>query len=282
MNLNPLLSFSNKEFEVKDSIFKDKFSQALRNGFFYVEFPEAFQMHLHATTVFARTLRQREAELKQFNSEPQVGYQVRHGTQAVSFVTKKFQWEKAYPKEIQILASAMSELALKILKEALIHFSIPQDKWNRATGELTNGQGTIVFSINHYQPGPEKIGLIPHKDMGWLTALLINETDSEMGLEAKIDDQWISIPPREGYILINFGKAFEILINDPNKLTASLHRVRQVANERISWGAFINHQEGTSICQLQSSGELHEIQTYEEYLQGCFKEFEALQKTTNS
>lgn len=267
------VAFSRAELRQKEEGFKEKLTQAQQDGFFYVEIPEGCREKIEATIKFGNQLRTNDA-LKSLDLGMRLGYQERHGTQAVAFCAMKNQWEDVYPGPVKDLAEIMNQVALDILKISLEHLSIPSDLWSPATGELTDDKGSNVFSVNSYQQGEQKIGLIPHKDMGWITVLFIDKVGLETSLDGK---NWTSIPPKEGYFVINFGKAFELLINSSEKLRASVHRVRRLEEERLSFGIFINHSEGTHIHQINGAGKIEPVKTYEEYLSDCFSEFQHLQ-----
>lgn len=270
---NKLVSFKKSEFLEKGDAFKQKFSAALRQGFFYMEIPEEIKQGLNSAISFAEELREQQEKLKSFDLGVQAGYQVRKGTQVVAFVAKKEDWQKVHSTEVQSVALKMNDLALELLKEALQCLDIPIDQWEKATGGLTHGKGSNYFTVNNYKPGPEKIGLIPHHDWGWITVLFINQ----IGLEAMVDNVWTDIPPKNNYFVINFGKAFDTLIDDKTKLNASLHRVRHLFEKRISFGLFINHDENSSVYQLKK-GNLIEKQSYREFITERFAEVEALQE----
>lgn len=273
--------FQINDFEKKDFNFKTKFGEALKDGFFYIEIPESSKQLIPKVISFSEALRDNQT-LKAVQLGPQLGYQVRQGTQAIAFCAKSNQWQEVYPFEVVQVASMMNELANKILHSALEQLDIPRELWGMLTGGLSEGKGTNVFSLNHYREEKitspaekKKIGLIPHKDMGWITVLFINKT----GLEAHIEgNKWDKVEPKEGYFVVNFGRAFEILLNSTSKLKASLHRVRHVADERISFGIFINHTEGTSVYQMNERREIVKQESYQDYLSRCFSEFAAVQK----
>lgn len=262
------------EIKEQNGDFKGKFNQALKDGFFFVEIPEHINKWLGEAKSFGNSLRTNQV-LKELKLGERIGYQERFGTQAVSFVAKKHQWEQVYPKAIVELAQAMDALAIEILKTALSHCGVSKDLWSEATGKLTEDKGCNVFSFNHYKPGSEKMGLIPHKDMGWITVLFIDKAGLEFSKDLKT---WTGIFPKEGYFVINFGRAFELLINSVDKLRASVHQVHKLNEERLSFGVFINHNEGTQIYQLNSEGKLEALCSYQDYENKCFSEFLVLQK----
>lgn len=264
------------EMRQKDSSFQWKFGQALKDGFFYVQIPEKCAMKISEAVRFAANIRNDESLKRKDLGNPRLGYQERHGTQAVAFSAMKHQWQQVFPSKVAEVAEEMNAIALQILKEALQQLSVPEEMWSLATGELTAGKGENVFSCNHYMPGEQKIGLFPHKDMGWITVLFVNKVGLQTSLDGK---KWIDIPPKDGYFVVNFGRAFELLINSTDKLRASLHRVERLEKKRMVFGVFINHNTGTSIYELNEDGALVLKQSYEEYSNQCFTEFSELQKT---
>lgn len=279
MNVDRLVSFSLNDFEAKKGDFNEKFTQALKDGFFYVDIPEVCKPHLSKVVSLAEGIRENDF-LKAAELGPYLGFQVRQGTQAVAFSAKSHQWKQVFSETVVQVAEIMNNLALNILKESLMQLSVPEEQWSKITGGLTDVEGVNVFSLNHYRPNEIKedqckkeIGLIPHKDMGWITVLFINQH----GLEWYNKGDWVDVLPREGKFVINFGRAFEIFVNDSAKLNASLHRVRRVEKERTSFGIFINHNEGTSLYQRSVEGNIAKVQTFEEYLAQCMREFQELQ-----
>lgn len=269
-----------EELEENSTNFKQKFSQALREGFFYVEIPKDLFQNITETKKFADNLRSNET-IKKIKLHPKLDYQERFGTQAVAFGALSKHWEEVYPKPVKEIAEAMNDMALKILKASLKHLSVPEDIWDLVTGELTTGKGANAFTLNHYKTGEQKIGLTPHKDLGWITLLFIDK----MGLESTQDGKkWYAIPPKEGYFVVNFGRAFELLIGSTDKLRASLHRVRHIEEkegERTSFGLFNFHTEGAEVFQMKENNDLAHFATYEEYLNLCYLEFKKTQDGKN-
>lgn len=257
----------NKEFH------DGRFGKALQDGFFYVEIPESIRPKIESVKQFANHIRENEV-LKTAQLGPRLGYQERQGPQTAAFSAMNHQWQQVFPEHVVDVAEEMNHIALEILKAALGYLTVPETVWSEATGQLTEGKGSNVFTFNHYEPGNQKIGLIPHKDMGWITVLCLDK----MGLQTSVDGkQWENIPPKEGYCVINFGRAFEILINATDKLRASMHRV-EITEPRVSFGLFINHTEGSSMYQIDDKQNLVKSGTYEQYLEKCFAEFQALQE----
>lgn len=270
-----MIHLTSQEMEKQGTHFNEKMSQALQDGFFYVEIPETLREKTEKVIEYVNGIRD-NTSLKTANlGNAQLGYQERHGSQAVAFSAMSHQWEQVFPTEVVEVARSMNALAVGTLKAALQHLSIPEAAWAQATGKLTDGAGSNVFTTNHYKPGEQKIGLIPHKDMGWITVLFIDKRGLETSKDGK---QWEDVPPQKGYFVINFGRAFEILVNSTDKLRASLHRVRRLEEERMSFGIFINHTEGSPMYQIDDQNRLSQVGNYDDYLQKCFSEFDALQK----
>ena len=272
--INPFVQLTWRELEEKKDNFNDKFKQALRDGFFYVEIPEKLKTNTPHAQAFGNSIRANDS-LHSLDLGERLGYQVRQGTQAIAFSAMHSQWEKVFPEPVKDLAIEMNTMALKILKISLEQLQVPQDQWSLVTGELIDGKGSNVFSFNSYKPDRQKIGLIGHKDMGWITVLFCDK----LGLETSLDGKnWVSVAPKEGYAVINFGQAYEKLLNDKSKLRASVHRVRRLEEERLSFGVFINHKEGSDIYQMNADNQVEKIGTYEDYLNSCFSEFQKLQQ----
>lgn len=269
-----MIQLTCQEVREKGADFGTKLSQALRSGFFYMEIPATCKDKISAVAKFAENIRKNE-ELKTAQLGDRLGYQIREGTQAVAFSAMCHQWEQVFPSYVIEVAWEMKALAIEIFKTALSQLSVPEEKWSLLTGKATDGEGINVFTLNDYQPGIEQIGLIPHKDMGGIT-ILFNDS---MGLQTSQDGKkWTEVPPKEGFFIINFGRAFEILINDKDKLDASLHRVQRLAEKRMSFGIFINPKAGSDMYQMNENGQPVVIGNYQDYLDKCFSEFKALQE----
>lgn len=95
---------------------------------------------------------------------------------------------------------------------------------------------TTMVRLLHYSKEPSKPedGLFAcgaHSDYGMITLLL---TDDNPGLQVKLSDDWIDVPPTEGAFVINIGDMFERWTN--GKFCSTKHRVIQPANgkERYS------------------------------------------------
>tara|TARA_A100001035_G_scaffold263818_1_gene244641 strand:- start:115 stop:876 length:762 start_codon:yes stop_codon:yes gene_type:complete len=103
---------------------------------------------------------------------------------------------------------------------------------------------TELFRIFNYpkptqQPSNEEVfGVGEHTDYGFLTILY----QSQSGLQVKIDEEWIDVPPVPDTFVVNLGDALEHYTH--GKLVATPHRVlyggREDATDRISFPYFFD------------------------------------------
>lgn len=270
-----MIQISWQEMQNEDHSFKEKLGQAMKDGFFYLGIPEELKPKLPSCVKYAENL-QNNTELKSHDlGGKTLGYRERQNTQIITFNTVKPQWKHVFPNEILDTANAMYEIGLTVLKKSLLHLEIPEEDWDLATGQSTNNQGEVFFSLNQYKPEKQNIGLIPHKDMGLITVLFINKH----GLEKRTDDGlWEDIPPKEGYFVVNFGQTFEILIGSATKLKACIHRVRQLQEERMSFVTFIHQKPKHDMYTVNNEGKVIRAGSHEDLAQICFNEFRILQQ----
>lgn len=242
----------------------DGFSKALTDGFFHVKIPTG--INLTAGDRFARNFyKEKEATLdNQFNSyrgfyiytpdkfdAPHEGYYLRDLDQTEQFFLEKKYWSKIYPKDLVDLAIQLDVFAINILKNVMGFVGIPETIWDKATGNCIQGMGTHHLTFNHFRPEINARGLNVHKDSGWVTVL----RSISPGLEAYIDNQWRSILPVDGYFIVNFGCAMEILTAKLNRpVSAVIHRVvKQSKNsegqeDRYSYALFTDNSLDEGIC----------------------------------
>jgi isopenicillin N synthase-like dioxygenase len=269
-----MIQISWQEMQSEDNPFKEKFGQAMKDGIFYLGIPEELKKNIPESVQYAEKLR-KQTELKSYRTASNIlGYKRREDAQIVSFTALEHQWDHIFPNAILEIANVTHAIAIDVIKKALRRLSISEEVWSVATGGLTDNDGLVYFSINHYKPNKKMIGLIPHKDMGWITVLFINKH----GLEKRNDEGvWEDIPPKEGYFVVNFGQAFEILVNSVNKLKACIHRVRRVEEERISFAAFLHQAHGTDMHNIDNEGNLIRAGSFEDMVKICYSEFDELQ-----
>jgi hypothetical protein len=235
-----------KHFELQRSHLNDKnvlifekshgFDQAIKDGFFLIKIPHAID--LTPGDIFAQNFYKQNTPNNSVDNiycgyskytpdkfpTPHEGYYIRETDQTEQFFLEKKYWQDIYPPALVSLANSLNELAIIILKNVLTHVGISEELWPKATGECSNNNGTHHLTFNHFRPEKNTRGLNVHKDSGWVTVL----RSLEPGLEAFIEDTWVKINPVNGYFIVNFGCALEILTKHLAKPVAAIvHRVVQ-------------------------------------------------------
>lgn len=96
-----------------------------------------------------------------------------------------------------------------------------------------------------------------HVDTGFMTFV---STFRNWGLQAKIRGEWISIPPKEDYLIVNFGYGLEKCFN--SEVKAVWHRVLDIRVDRHSFVFFFeipgNHLMYEDVRDKSSSSEPYE------------------------
>jgi isopenicillin N synthase-like dioxygenase len=274
-NLEAIVVISQHELNQNDQALDAKLRQAAHQGFFYLELPSKAQQLLNNSIQFAHTFCQNEI-LKTTKLPGFSGYHDREHAQVESYYLERSLWNQFFPAAVaelgEILTHESTRLFHKILPLVIPHLS--KNAWNVATGGVSDGNGLCHFSFNHYRIGIDAIGLKPHRDFGYLSLLFINKE----GLYAKIDGTWISIAPKPGYLIVNFGKAFEILVNDSSKLTACWHYVEKISEakhggNRISFVLSTDNDLAMPLQKVMPNGELEVVYAqYTEFLDSSFND----------
>lgn len=271
----PIITISYHELYDNPQALDQKLTQAARQGFFYLEMsPEYKQLIPHAVhfgNTFYKDDYYRNLQLPGYS-----GYKDRQTAQAEGFYCRETLWNEVYAPSITQLARGMKHDAEHIFSRllAVLMPNTDQATLERITGGLLSGNGLYHLSYKHYRPEMEIVGLPPHRDFGYVTVLYIDKP----GLHAKIDGTWYPIPPRENHFIVNFGKAFELLINDPERLKASWHYVEQITHEkhggdRMCFALFSDNNLEYPLYQMAKDGTEHVLYaTYKEYVDISFKE----------
>lgn len=227
------------ELGSKDPIIMDKFRSILKDGFFYLEMPsECVKLIEHATRFGNSFYRSDELKLKKFDGVTG-GYLSIDNLQVESFISEQSEWnrfgeEGIFSAKLLELVRQMNNLAIDVLKYSLTTLNIPERFWNQVTAGVTEDRGGNHFSFHHYRSEKDCDGFFKHKDFGFAALIVIDK----IGLEAKIDDQWVNVPPLKNHFVVNFGRAFELIMSDSKEINAILHRVRKVTDDRITFGIF--------------------------------------------
>lgn len=105
---------------------------------------------------------------------------------------------------------------LKILQAFAEALDLPSDAFGKLYGENSYEHCKIIHYPKISKDASQGVG--PHKDGGLITFVFQEEQN---GLEAFIDDQWISVPPLEGSVVVNIGEFLELATN--GYLKATIH-----------------------------------------------------------
>ncbi len=180
-------------------------------------------------------------------------------------------WNEFLPKEVCNLLDVMNTLSVQVLENVLEYAGVSKDDWDLITGEALENKAGHVATINHYRAEKEAIGIVSHKDSGFITLLYANLP----GYELIMNDTWHPMDPKDGYFMVNLGHALEILTENLKKpIGAPEHRVRQLysdVEDRISFTIFITPRYDSNIYQYKKSGALGIYKDYMSFLKERFR-----------
>jgi isopenicillin N synthase-like dioxygenase len=98
---------------------------------------------------------------------------------------------------------------------------------------------TVLFRIFHYPPPPPEFagswGVAEHTDYGLLTLLVQDDTG---GLEVRVGDEWVDVPPTPDALVCNLGDMLERASG--GRFLSTPHRVRLPASDRYSFPLFLD------------------------------------------
>lgn len=262
-----LESISREDLKNND-VLRNKLVKAARQGFFYLEIPDNCRELIPAAIEFGNEFYKDESIV----NRPHIGwtgYNKNENQQREALFVEESEWKNWYPEKVTTLAARMRALSLEILKNILEAVEIPEEKWGIATGDATEGKGLCHFSFNHYRSHEDKIGCLPHRDLGGLTFLFFVKG----GLEAVIDGEWVPVPPKKDYFVINISKALETFVNNKDKLNAAWHRVIKVNEDRVSFGLFSDHALNNPVCKQEEDGSISIVSpTFKQFAEESFKD----------
>lgn len=113
-------------------------------------------------------------------------------------------------------------------------FDLDDDWFDRWCAEPT-----VLFRIFHYPPPPPgfagRWGVAEHTDYGLLTLLVQDDTG---GLEVRVDDEWVTVPPVDDAIVCNLGDMLERVTG--GRFRSTPHRVRLPERDRYSFPLFLD------------------------------------------
>jgi len=130
----------------------------------------------------------------------------------------------------------------------MVHYPIRDDT------EKVESCSTEIFNEDGY-----KYTAYDHVDTGFMT--MVN-TFNYYGLQAKVKDQWITIPPKEDYLVVNFGYGLEKSFN--GEIEAIWHRVLDIEVNRHSF-VFFFEIAGKHLIYDDVRDKKSSSQTYEDY-----------------
>lgn len=191
----------------------------------YFPIPEDLKRYLETTKKFALSL---DSSWKR-----KWGYFETSGQQFAIFYRKN-DWKK-YPPDIAVLADEMSQIGVFVLLKTLQSLGINSDL-KEITGGLSEAEGDPGFKVMHYNSKKEMLGIDVHKDNRWITVLWSDQP----GLQAEVDGEFVEVKPSKDHFFIHVGIFLEKFINDGRLCQALQHKVVQVKEDRVSFGAFLN------------------------------------------
>jgi len=269
-----IITITEQELQSGGQNLEIKLRQAARDGFFYVQIPTKAQDLIAHGLDFANNF-YKDTHFTSLVDLPKfTGYRKHEHSQVEGFYCEREFWHELYPAEVAQLADCFNNLSLDLFRKIvpLVLDQLPVEKYNQATGGLYNDRGMYHFEFKHYRTEQAEIGINPHQDTGYITLLFIDKK----GLYVKINDIWQPVPPKPGYLIVNFGGTFEILVNDKNKLQASWHFVERITPEkhggdRINFALFSNNSLDVPAQRALVTGELEVVcASYQEFLEKTF------------
>ncbi|HXD27671.1 MAG TPA: 2-oxoglutarate and iron-dependent oxygenase domain-containing protein [Arthrobacter sp.] len=135
------------------------------------------------------------------------------------------QWPASFP-ELERVAMAwaglMSRVGAELLSAISVSLGLPEDYFAEPFEAAPAWMGKLVHYVGGQVPeaGTQGVGL--HADYGFVTLLL---QDLVGGLEVKPygQDEWITVEPISGALVVNLGEMLEVATN--GYLMATIHRV---------------------------------------------------------
>lgn len=163
----------------------------------------------------------------------------------------------------EINETYMNLIFLPLMSAIFKKLQLPETNFTEAT---TNPYRSLVFqSCPSIGEQKDVIRLNAHKDFGLLTVLFFEEP----GLEVKYQNDWKTIPPQKGCVVVNLGNAIELMTG--KRCHSALHRVTNATDNRISMVYFINPNSRQQVRNyvdntiIAETGELFFRQQFTEY-----------------
>jgi isopenicillin N synthase-like dioxygenase len=167
--------------------------------------------------------------------EPEIG----PGDPAYRWLEGPNQWPAALPELREAVLGWQDRLAAiahRLLRELLGSLGAPEDFFDAAFADHPHLHTKLIrYPGTSPEGGNQGVGA--HKDYGFLTLLL---TDEVGGLQVRMGDEFVEVPPKAGAFVVNLGELLEIATE--GYLSATDHRVVSPpgAVERYSVPFFYN------------------------------------------
>lgn len=136
------------------------------------------------------------------------------------------QWPESFPDLESVAmewAALMSSIGAELLSAISVSLGLPEDYFAEPFESAPAWMGKLVHYVGGNQvPEAGNQGVGAHADYGFVTLLL---QDLVGGLEVKPygQDEWITVQPIEGALVVNLGEMLEVATN--GYLMATIHRV---------------------------------------------------------
>lgn len=257
------------------------FSTALTEGIFFLQIPEWIDITVGddcAQNFFRGPAHPPYGALRDLTSsyfdDTLLGFHER-SNQIEQFLLESRFWHSSYPSEVAHLGSDLTTVSRQVIRSVLEHVDIPNCDWERATGGCSKADGSYHLTFNHYRPTVDEVGLSSHKDDGFVT--LLRATDP--GLEINRHNQWETLQPLPGHLIVNFGLSMQLLTSRCNTpIAAIMHRVTRQEHDRTTFGHFSSSRctndadagiyryvPGDGLHRICGSRELIDLNDYEIY-----------------
>ena len=166
------------------------------------------------------------------------------------------QWPTALPQLKPVLQDWQQEttrLSIRLLRAFAEALQQPVDIFDDAFA-LAPVQHLKIIRYPGSQQGAAGQGVGPHKDGGFLTLLL--QDDSQDGLQVETEQGWIDAPSLPDSFIVNIGESLEMASD--GYLRANVHRVLSPpeGKDRLSVAFFLGPRLDATIPLLQLPAEL--------------------------
>ena len=237
-------------------------SLSMRLGVFYLKVPDWFQMSYACQ--FCANLAKVD---NPYRGVPRLGalegFISLENNQQTKLALRRDHWREYYPPSIVELGERFDEIGAAIIRAVLGHTGIPEEKWDWCSGGYSSGDGESFLNFVYYDSDKANWGLRAHADYGLITILFATSP----GLEVKVDGEFVEVPVRPGYFIVNFGEALRFVTEFSSRpVEAVVHRVRrQRISESLRYSIvyFGNPRLDRTLVQIDSDSGVHGQSTVE-------------------